>query len=152
MVKLRQGHAAYLAHDFAGAIAAYQEAVASSPAEPSAYYFLGEADLGAGKAADAEADLQKGLKGAPASDEWHAKLLFALADLRERQSRFAEARKTWQELAQFADAHEPTKAAAVSALQRIQRIDAHLEAETKSAIVKQRIEQRTRETGTAPKP
>jgi tetratricopeptide (TPR) repeat protein len=150
MIKLQKGHGAYLARDFAAAVLAYKEATAAAPAEPSGYYFLAEAELAAGNAADAEADLDKGLKNAAGSDEWHTKLLFAVGDLRERQARFVEARKAWEELAQVASAHASTKAAAASALQRIQVIEAHLELETRSAAVKQRIERRLRETGGAP--
>lgn len=150
MLMLLKGHAAYLAHDYPAAVGAYKEATTLEPAEPSAYYFLSEAELAAGNAPDAEASLQKGLKGSAASDEWHTKLLYALAELCERQSRFPEARKTWEELVQFASGHTATKAAAATALQRIQAIDAHLELEAKSAAVKQRIEQRLRETGGPP--
>ncbi|HEY3592521.1 MAG TPA: hypothetical protein VGL13_01555 [Polyangiaceae bacterium] len=150
MVRLREGHAAYMAHDFAAAVAAYKEALVAAPAEPSAYYFLGAAELAGGNASEADFDWQKGLKSSVPSDEWHTKLLYVVADLRERQSSFVEARKAWQELAQFADAHPSTKGAAASALQHIRAIDAHLDLEAKSAAVKQRIEQRQRETGTAP--
>jgi tetratricopeptide (TPR) repeat protein len=150
MTKLQKGHAAYLARDYPAAVSAYKEATTLEPAEPSAFYFLGAAELAAGNASGAEADLQKGLQSSSASDEWHTKLLDAVAELCERQSRFAEARKAWEELVQFASAHTATKAAAASALQRIQAIDAHLELETKSAAVKQRIEQRLRETGSPP--
>ncbi len=46
--KLVKGHGAYAARDFPAAIAAYKEAIAESPTDPSGYYFLGEAQLAAG--------------------------------------------------------------------------------------------------------
>ena len=150
MLELQKGHAAYLAHDYPAAISAYQAATNAEPREPSAYYFLGAAEVAAGNAAGAEADLQKGLKNASSSDEWRTKLLYAFAELCERQARFVEARKAWEELVQFASGRSATKAAADAALLRIRSIDAHVELETKSAAVKQRIEQRLRETGGAP--
>jgi tetratricopeptide (TPR) repeat protein len=156
-VKILEGHAAYLARDLNGAIAAYKEAISADAAEPSAYYFLGQAELAAGHAAEADASFQKGLKSrgakdkkAAADDEWQTKLLFVVADLREREGRFADAKKAWEECRQFATAHAPTTAAATTASERIRAIDNHLDLETKYAAVKQRIEQRLRETGSPP--
>jgi tetratricopeptide (TPR) repeat protein len=150
MVKLLKGHAAYGARDFAGAAAVYREAIADNPNEPSAYYFLGQAELAAGHPADAEATYQKGLKNAASSDEWRTKLHFVIAELREGQGRFADARKAWEEVIQAAAGYSPLKASADAAVQRIRAIDKHLQDQTHYGAVKQRIEQRLKEAGASP--
>jgi tetratricopeptide (TPR) repeat protein len=147
---LLKGHAAYQVRDFATAIAAYTQAIADNAAEPSAYYFLGQVELAAGQPAEAEATYQKGLKASAASEVWRTKLLFAVAEVAERQGRFAEARKAWEDLVQYAATHPPAKAVATLAATRMRVIDKHLDDETKYGAVKQRIEQRLRETGAPP--
>src|SRR5579859_3442087 len=46
--KVLKGHAAYIARDFQGAIAAYKDAIKDDANDAFAQYFLGEAQLAAG--------------------------------------------------------------------------------------------------------
>jgi tetratricopeptide (TPR) repeat protein len=150
-VKLLKGHTAYAARDFRAAAAAYRDAIAENVADPTGYYLLGQAELAAGNAAEADASFQNGLKNAGANDEAHAKLLFVVADLRERQARWVDAKKAWELFTEFLVAHPELKASAASGPERSKVLDIHFDLETKYAAVKERIEQRLRETGGAPK-
>src|SRR5439155_6487441 len=53
--KVLKGHAAYVARDFQGAIAAYKDAIKDDANDTFAHYFLGEAQLAAGNMAEADA-------------------------------------------------------------------------------------------------
>jgi len=149
--KVMKGHAAYVARDFQGAIAAYKDAIKDDAADPFAHYFLGEAQLAAGNVAEADASYAAGLRVVAAKDDIHAKLLFVIADLRERQGKWPDAKKAWEEYAQFLSSHPNAKGYAATATERNKVIDTHVDLETKYAAVKQRIEQRLKET-TAPPP
>jgi tetratricopeptide (TPR) repeat protein len=149
--KIMKGHAAYVARDFQGAIAAYKDAIKDDANDPFAHYFLGEAQLAAGNVAEADASFAAGLRVVGAKDDIHAKLLFVVADLRERQGKWPDAKKAWEEYAQFLSAHPNAKGYAATATERNKVIDTHVDLETKYAAVKQRIEQRLKET-TAPPP
>ena len=72
----------------------------------SAHYLLGQAQLSAGNLVDAEAAWLKADfvadKGPP---EVKAKLLFVIADLRERQKKWDDAKASWQRYADFCSKH-----------------------------------------------
>lgn len=142
-----KGHAAYQVRDLPSAMVAYEAAIAADAAEPSAYYFLGQAEVAAGQLPQADDTYQKGLKASAASEEWRTKLLFAIAELAERQGRFAAAKKAWENLVQYSATHPFAKPLATMAATRINVIDKHVDDETKYGAVKRRIEQRLRETG-----
>ena len=150
-VKIAKGHAAYVARDFQGAIAAYKDAIKDDAADPFAQYFLGEAQLAAGNIAEADASYAAGLRLVGSKDDLHGKLLFVIADLRERQGKWPDAKKAWDEYAQFLSSHPNAKGYAATATERNKVIDTRVDLETKYAAVKQRIEQRLKET-TAPPP
>jgi TolA-binding protein len=150
--KIQKGNAAYVSRDFPGAIAAYRDAIQETPTDPVALYLLGEAQLGAGNAAEAEASWLSALGKAMSRDDIRAKLLFVLADLRERQGKWAEAKTAWDEYARFVGSHTLPKAYAATAADRNKVIDAHGDLETKYAAVKQRIEQREKEAAAPPAP
>jgi tetratricopeptide (TPR) repeat protein len=150
-VKIAKGHAAYAARDFPGAIASYKDAIKDDSNDASAQYYLGEAQLAASNMAEADASFAAGLRLVGDKDDLHAKLLFVTADLRERQGRWSDAKKAWDEYAQFLTAHPNVKGHAATATERNKVIDTHVDLETKYGAVKQRIEQRLKET-TAPPP
>jgi tetratricopeptide (TPR) repeat protein len=149
--KVMKGHAAYVARDFQGAIAAYKDAIKDDASDPFAHYFLGEAQLAAGNVAEADASFAQGLRVVGAKDDLHAKLLFVVADLRERQGKWPDAKRAWEEYAQFLSSHPNARGYAATATERNKVIDNHVDLETKYAAVKQRIDQRLKET-TAPPP
>ena len=147
-----RGAAAYLARDFPAALSAFKEALGKDATDATAYYLLGEAELAAGHVADADASFAAGLRNAGTNDEIHGKLLFVVADLRERQGRWPDAKKAWEEYAQFLNTHPNVKGYAATATERVKVIDGHVDLDAKYAPVKQRIEQRLKENAAAPPP
>jgi tetratricopeptide (TPR) repeat protein len=149
--KLLKGHTAYAAKDYQGAVAAYKDAVAADANDALALYFLGEAQLATGSMAEADSSYAKGLSVVGAKDDLHAKLLFVIADLRERQGKWPDAKKAWDDYTQFLGAHPTAKGYATTATERNKVIDTHVDLEAKYGEVKKRIEQRLKEL-TAPPP
>jgi tetratricopeptide (TPR) repeat protein len=147
---ISKGHAAYLARDYAGAIQAYKDATHQDGTDVAAYYFLGEALIASGSMAEADAAFTAGLRFAGGKDDWRIKLLFAMADLRERQGKWADAKKAWEEYGQFVSTHPQVKGHGASATERVKAVDAHVDLDTKYAPVRQRIEQRLKESGSIP--
>jgi tetratricopeptide (TPR) repeat protein len=145
-IKLLKADAAYSSRDFAGAIAGYRDAIQDDPQNPLGFYLLGEAQLSKGDMAEAEASWGSALRFVAAQDDLHAKLLFVMADLRERQGRLVDAKKAWDEYASFCGAHKDAKGYPATSTERNKTVDTHVDLETKYAAVKQRIEQRLKET------
>jgi tetratricopeptide (TPR) repeat protein len=149
--KLQKGNAAYASKDYQGAVAAYKDAVAADANDPLALYFLGEAQLATGSMAEADSSYAKALSLVGSKDDLHAKILFVIADLRERQGKWPDAKKAWDDYSQFLTAHPTAKGYATTATERNKVIDTHVDLEAKYGEVKKRIEQRIKET-TAPPP
>jgi tetratricopeptide (TPR) repeat protein len=95
MLVCLQGNAKYLSRDFAGAVDTYRRAIQMDTKQALAYYLLGEAQLASGNVNEADASWKQaslvvnepGLQG---------RILFVIADLRERQKKFQDARLAWQ--------------------------------------------------------
>jgi hypothetical protein len=149
---LAKGHAAYAARDFPAAMQAYREAITHDGSDPSGYYFLGEAQIAGGSTVEADASFAAGLRNAGNRDELRAKLLFVVADLRERQGKWLEAKKGWEEYAQFLSTHPGVKGYAATATDRVKVADARIDLDTKYAPVRQRIEDRIKENAAPPPP
>jgi tetratricopeptide (TPR) repeat protein len=149
--KIVKGQTAYAAKDYQGAIAAFKDAIAADANDALAFYFLGEAQLAAGSMAEADSSYAKALSLVGAKDDLHAKVLFVIADLRERQGKWPDAKKAWDDYTQFLSAHPTAKGYATTATERNKVIDTHVDLEAKYSEVKKRIEQRLKET-TAPPP
>lgn len=145
MIKVLKGNAAYAARDFPASIAAYREAIQEDPQHPLGHYMLGQAQLAAGNLGEAEASWQHGLRLAGGQKQLHAKLLFVLADLRERQAKWAEAKQGWEAYAAFCRANPDANGYPASAEGRIKAVDKRDEVAKKAAVVKQRIEAREKE-------
>ena len=86
-----KGEAAFQARDFAASTTAFQDAIKVDPKLMLGYYRLGEAQRAAGKLDDADATWQSAL-GKKGSNELKAKVLFVIADLRERQGKWQPAK------------------------------------------------------------
>jgi tetratricopeptide (TPR) repeat protein len=92
-----QGNGKYVARDFAGAAEAYRRAIDLDPKNSLAFYLLGEAQLAAGRPSEADAAWnQAALVSSERDPPQRAKILFVLADLRERQKKWEDARAAWQ--------------------------------------------------------
>ena len=146
---IQKGIGLYAARDYAGAAVAFKEDIAAEPAAPLPYYLLAEAQIAGGNLADADVSLQQGLARSEKNDNIKCKILFVIADLRERQRKLGEARKAWEEYAQFATSHPEAIGYVATATERIRVIDQYLDLDKKYVAVRERIAQRLKETGGA---
>ncbi len=139
---IQKGDAAYLAHDFDGAIAAYQQEIAKNPNSALGNYRLGEAQLAKGNMADAEQAWQTALRLAAKDVVLKGKVLFLLADLKERQKAYDEAVEHWKAYAAHVQAEPGAKGFPATAAERIKRVDEWKKISADAAEVKARIEKR----------
>jgi|CZKU01.1.fsa_nt_gi tetratricopeptide (TPR) repeat protein len=134
-----QGNIRYAAHDFDGAIALYRKAVELAPRQATGHYFLGEAQLAAGNLTEAEASWGRALEASDRDPSLHARVLFVLADLKERQRKWDDAKTAWQAYLDWADKHPNASAFPTSALSRQQILDAVIKQDKQDEVVRQRI-------------
>lgn len=137
---VNQGCVKYVEHDIPRAIELFRQATQIQPRNPLGYYLLGEAQLGAGSLPDAEAAW---LQADQVSDSGplsvKAKVLFVLADLRERQGRWDDAKAAWKRYADFAAQASDAGAFPQSAATRIKDIEKMQQQYKDYAIVRKRI-------------
>jgi tetratricopeptide (TPR) repeat protein len=141
MEQIKKGEDAYVARDFTGAVAAFQEAIKLDVQKMLAYYRIGEAQLAAGNIAEAEAQWQSALTKS-GSDDLKAKVYFVLADLRERQQKWAEAKEAWTAYSNFLQANPKALGYAATTVERIKQIDRRVKDEKDYGEVKERIKRR----------
>lgn len=143
-----QGNTKYAARDFAGAIEAYRQAIELDPKNPLGHYLLGEAQLAAGNLTEAEAAWNRaslesgdthGANVSPAAATVRARILFVLADLKERQKKWDDAKAAWQMYLDWAAKYPNAGAFPASAQSRQQVIDTMQKLDTSYAVVRQRI-------------
>jgi len=134
------GNAKYLAHDYTGAADKYKSAAQMSPKNPLAFYLLGEAQLAAANMAEAEGAWKQAEQLSDSKDpSLRAKVLFVLADLKERQKKWDDAKAAWQAYSDWAAKNPQAQAFPASATARIQAIDAAMKQDKDYEIVRQRI-------------
>jgi tetratricopeptide (TPR) repeat protein len=141
MEQIKKGEDAYVARDFTGAVAAFQEAIKIDVQKMLGYYRIGEAQLAAGNIAEAEAQWQSALTKT-GSDDLKAKVYFVLADLRERQQKWAEAKEAWTAYSNFLQANPKALGYAATTVERIKQIDRRVKDEKDYGEVKERIKRR----------
>jgi TolA-binding protein len=146
---INKGDRAYVAHDFDGAIAAFREAVQAQPQNALGHYRLGAAQLAKGDQKEAEAAFVNGLRFAGKDASLRGKLLFALADLRERQRNSDEAIGRWKEYAKNAEEAREAVTYPATATERLARNEAWKQNAADSAAVKDRIAKRLKEADDA---
>ncbi len=139
METLVAGNAKFTARDFPGAIEVYRRAIAMAPNNPLGHYLLGEAQSASGNLAEAEASWTQADNFADKDPEVKAKVLFCLADLRERQKKWEDAKAAWDKYKQFAVAHPDAHGMPQSADARVLAIDTALKQDKAYEIVRQRI-------------
>ncbi|HXK18426.1 MAG TPA: tetratricopeptide repeat protein [Polyangiaceae bacterium] len=144
-----KGDHAYVARDFDGAIAAFREAIKAEPEKPLAHYRLGAAQLAKGDQKEAEAAFVNGLRFAGRDGSLKGKLIFALADLRERQKNNDEAIGRWKEYSKNAEDEKGAITYPATATERISRNEAWKKNAADSAEVKARIAKRLQEADAA---
>jgi hypothetical protein len=139
-----KGQNSFIARDFPGAVTGFQEAIKLDPGAMLGFYLLGEAQLEAGKLDEAEAAWTAGLnkKG---SDDLNARLLFLMADLRERQKNWQVAKDAWAAYSAFLTSHPQAKGYPATAEERQKRIDQRVKDEKDYGVVRDRIKARETE-------
>jgi tetratricopeptide (TPR) repeat protein len=134
------GATKYAARDFPGAIAAFQKAIEADPKNPLGHYFLGEAQLAANNLTEAEAAWTRASLEASEKDAaLRARILFVIADLKERQKKWDDARAAWQVYLDWAAKYPEAKAFTGSGQSRQQMIDAMSKQDKAYQVVRQRI-------------
>jgi tetratricopeptide (TPR) repeat protein len=141
MAACADGNAKYVAKDIPGAILAYQKAIKLAPRNPLGHYLLGEAQLGAGNLEAAGTAWLEADQVGDSVPAVKAKILFVLADLREREKKWDDAKAAWQRYAEFAAKHPDVGVFPASAGGRIQAIDEMLKQDKAYDIVRQRIKE-----------
>lgn len=136
------GNAKYAGRDFPGAIDEYRKAIELAPKEPLAFYFMGEAQLAAGNLTEADAAWNRAsLESSEADPVVRARVLFVVADLRERQKRWDDAKAAWQVYIDWAAKYPSSNAVTASGLSRQQVIDTMLKQDKSYDVVRQRIKE-----------
>ncbi len=146
---INKGDKAYVARDFDGAVLGYREAITAEPQNPLGHYRMGEAQLARGNASEAEQSWVAGLRFVGENHVLRAKLVFVLADLRERQKNLEEANGRWDEYEKFVKAQPDSKGFPQTPPERKKRIDEWKKLSADSAEVKKRIDARLKEADEA---
>ncbi|WP_437588709.1 tetratricopeptide repeat protein [Sorangium sp. So ce1000] len=139
-----KGQASFVARDIPGAIAAFQEAIKLDASKMLGFYLLGEAMLESGNMAEAETAWTTAL-GKKGVDELHAKVLFCLADLRERQKNLQAAKEAWAAYSAFLTSNPKATGYPATSTERQKQIDRRVKDEKDYVAVKERIVQREAE-------
>ncbi|APR83691.1 Hypothetical protein A7982_09040 [Minicystis rosea] len=139
-----KGEAAFVARDIAGATATFQEAIKSDADQMLGFYRLGEAEIEQGKLDDAEKTFEAGLSKR-GTDDLKAKLLFSIADLKERQKKWQGAKDAWASYAAFLQGNAKAKGYPATATERLKQADRRLKDEIDYGAVKERIAKRLAE-------
>jgi TolA-binding protein len=142
---VQKGDRAYLARDFDGAITAYRQEIEKNPNAPLGHYRLGEAQLGKGDTNEAELSWQAALRFAGKDERMRSKILFVLADLKERLKANDDAVGRWKQYQEHTQANVDAKGYPSTAADRIKRADEWKKIVADSAEVKARIEKRIKE-------
>lgn len=143
--QIKKGDDLYVARDFDGAIAAYKEAITKEPQNALGHYRIGEAHLAKNDTQEAETSWVAALRFVGNDHPLKAKILFVLADLRERQKSFDDATDRWNAYAQFAQQQPAAKAFPKTAEDRKGKIAGWTKLVSDYAAVKKRIEARLKE-------
>jgi tetratricopeptide (TPR) repeat protein len=135
-----RGNVKYAARDFQAAIALYRTAIDLDPKNPLAHYLLGEAQLAAGNVAEAEAAWNRASTESNERDPaMHARVLFVIADLKERQWKWDDAKAAWQAYLDWTNRFPNAGAFPASGRSRLQVIDVMLKQDKAYEIVRRRI-------------
>jgi tetratricopeptide (TPR) repeat protein len=144
-----KGDRSYVARDFEGAISAYREAIKLEPEKALGHYRVGSAQLAKGDQKEAEAAYVNGLRFVGKDGTLKGKLIFALADLRERQKNNDEAIGRWKEYSKNAEGEKEAITYPATATERVSRNEAWKKNVADSEEVKTRIAKRLKEADEA---
>lgn len=133
-----QANAKVTSRDFPGAVELYRKAIQLQPANPLGHYLLGEVQLAQNNITEAEASMNQADNVGDKMPAIKTKVLFVLADLKERQKKWDDAKTAWTRYNEWATNHD-AGAMPASAAARIQAIDDMLKQDKAYEIVRQRI-------------
>jgi len=143
---IQKGDSAYIARDFDAAIGAYRAEVQKNPSSAAAHFRLGQAELAKGDSAEAELSWQAALRFAAKDEALKSKVLFVLADLKERDKAYDEATARWKTYQEHAQTQPETKGTyPATATERLKRIEEWKKISEDASAVKARIEKRLKE-------
>jgi tetratricopeptide (TPR) repeat protein len=142
---VKKGDNAYVARDYDGAIAAYKDAITKDPQNALGHYRVGEAHLAKGEMQEAEAAWTAGLRFVGANHALRAKLLFVLADLRERQKAHDDATSGWDKYEAFVREQPKSRGYPQTPPERKKRVAAWKKLSADYVDVKARIQKRLEE-------
>ena len=138
---IAKGETSYVARDLPGAIVSFQDAIKLDTERMLGFFRLGEAQLEANKLDDADSTWQTAL-GKKGPDDLNAKLLFVIADLRERQHKWQAAKDAWAAYSAFLQNHTKVLGYPATATERIKQADRRMKDEVDGTTVKDRITKR----------
>jgi tetratricopeptide (TPR) repeat protein len=139
-----KGQAAFVGHDPVGAAAAFEEAIKLDPEKALGYFYLSQVQVDGGKLEEADKSLSLALaKHGP--DDIHAKVLFNIATLRERQRQWQPAKEAWNAYLAFCQGSSHPRCFPGSATERIRQIDRRVQLEADYGKVRERIAKRIAE-------
>jgi tetratricopeptide (TPR) repeat protein len=142
---LKKGDDLYVARDLDGAITQYKDAISKAAQNPMGHYRIGEAHLAKGDLQEAEASWVAALRYVGKDGVLKAKIMFVLADLRERQKSYDDAVERWTAYGTFATQQTSVKAYPATATERKKKVEGWKKISAESAEVKKRIEARLKE-------
>jgi predicted Zn-dependent protease len=144
MEQIAKGQASFVARDVPGAITAFQEAIKLDPSKMLGFFRLGEAMLESGNLTEAEGAWTTAL-GKKGTEDLQAKVLFCLADLRERQKNWQASKEAWGAYATFLGNNPKAVGYPASAAERQKQIDRRVKDEKDYGAVKERTAAREAE-------
>jgi tetratricopeptide (TPR) repeat protein len=134
------GNAKYAGRDFAGAIDQYRKAIELTPKHALAFYLMGEAQLAAGNLTEADAAWNRAtLESSEQDPALRSRVLFVVADLREREKRWDDAKAAWQVYLDWASKYPSANGFPASGQSRQQVIDTMLKQDKAYDVVRERI-------------
>lgn len=144
METVGKGNEKYGAKDYPAAIDVYKRAIQLNPRHPLGPYVLGEAYLATGNLGEAEAAFKAAEDlSDPKLPLVRSHVLFAVADVYERQKKWEQARTAWQvyteHAAKLGADDAGTRGHPQSGAARIKAVDDWLKLDKQYEIVRQRI-------------
>ena len=139
-----KGQTAFVTHDVPSALAAFQDAIKLEPEKVLGYFYLAEVLVDDAKLEDADKMLGLAL-ARRGPDDLRAKVLFAVASLRERQQRWQPAKEAWNAYLSFCQSSPRARGFPGTATERMKQIDRRMRDEVEYGKVKDRIAKRIAE-------
>lgn len=133
-----KGNEKYEQKDVQGAIDQYRRAIQLAPKNPLGHYMLGVGLLAVGNPQEAEASFNQAVAVGDSFPPIKARALFALADLKERQKKWEEAKTAWQAYADYVSKHADA-GTLLSATTKEEALDDMLKQDKAYEVVRQRI-------------